>query len=83
MMQDIGMKLNPVLPCQKQHSTRRKLFTRKFESNLRNKVVKCYIRNIAFHGAETWKLRKLDNKYLESFEVWCCSRVEEIGWTRL
>jgi hypothetical protein len=41
------------------------LFTSKFDSNLRKKLVKCYIRNIALYGAETWTLRAADQKYLE------------------
>jgi hypothetical protein len=32
------------------------------------------------YGAETWSLRKVDQKYLESFEMWCWRRVE-INWT--
>jgi hypothetical protein len=34
-----------------------------FTSNL----VKCYIWCIALYGAETWTLRKTEQKYLESF----------------
>jgi hypothetical protein len=30
-------------------------------------LVKCYIWSIALYGAETWTLRKVDQKYLESF----------------
>jgi hypothetical protein len=26
-------------------------------------------------------LRKLDQKYLESFEMWCLRRLEKISWT--
>ena len=32
-------------------------------------------------GAATWTLRKVDQKYLESFEMWCWRRVEKISWT--
>jgi hypothetical protein len=34
----------------------------------------------ALHVAETWTLRKVDWKCLESFEVWCWRRME-ISWT--
>ena len=27
--------------------------------------------SMALYGAETWSLRKVDQKYLESFEIWC------------
>jgi hypothetical protein len=32
-------------------------------------------------GAETWTLPKVDQKYLESFEMWCWRRMEKISWT--
>jgi len=43
----------------------------KLHLNLRNKFVKCYIWNIALYDAERLKLRKIDHKYPESFEI-CC-----------
>jgi hypothetical protein len=57
------------------------LSTRKLDLNLRNKLVKCYIWSIAFYGAETWALRKVDHKYLESFEMWCWRRMEKNSCT--
>jgi hypothetical protein len=82
MMQDVQVNLNPELSWLKQHSTRRKnLFTSKLDLNLRKKLVKCYIWSIALYGAETWTLRKIDQKYLESFEMWCWRRMEKIIWT--
>jgi hypothetical protein len=56
-------------------------FTSKLDLNLRKKLVKCYIWSIALYGAETWTLRKVDQKYLESFEMWCWRRMEKISWT--
>jgi hypothetical protein len=81
MMQDVHVKLNPELPWQKQHSTRRRLFTSKLDLNLRKRLVKCYIWSIALYGAEMWTLRKVDQKYLESSEMWCWRRMEKISWT--
>jgi hypothetical protein len=49
---------------------------------LRKKLVKCYIWSIALYGAETWTLRALDQKHLESFEMWCWRRMEKISWTK-
>jgi hypothetical protein len=49
--------------------------------NLRKKLVKCYIWSIALEGAGTWTLRKVDQKFMESFEMWCWRRTEKIGWT--
>jgi len=41
--------------------------------------MKCYIWSIALYGAETWTLQKVDQKYLESFEMWCWRR-KDISW---
>jgi hypothetical protein len=56
------------------------LFTSKLDLNLRKKLVKCYICSIALYGAETWTIWKVDQKYLESFEMWCWRRMK-ISWT--
>jgi hypothetical protein len=61
-------------------SKKKTLFTSKLHLQLRKKLVKCYIWSIALYGAETWTLRKLDQKYLESFEMWCWRKMEKISW---
>ena len=48
---------------------------------LRKKLVKCYILSMALYGSETWTLRAADQKYLESFEMWCWRRIEKISRT--
>jgi hypothetical protein len=48
---------------------KRALFTRKIESELRKKLVKCYIWSIALYGAVTWMLQAVDHKHLESSEI--------------
>jgi hypothetical protein len=46
------------------------LFMSKLNLNFREKLVKCYDWNIALCGAaETWTLQ-VDQKNLESFELW-------------
>jgi len=60
---------------------KRALFTSTLDLELRKKLVKCYISSIALYGAETWTLRAVDQKHLESFEMWCWRKVEEISWT--
>jgi len=45
------------------------------------KLVKGYIWSIALYGAETWTIRAVDQKHLESIEMWCWRRVEKISWT--
>jgi hypothetical protein len=56
------------------------LFTSTLELKLRKKLVKCYIWSIVLCGAETWTLRAVDQKHLESFEMWCWRRMEKISW---
>jgi hypothetical protein len=53
----------------------------KLELNLKKKLPNCEIWSIASYGAETWKLRKVDHKYLDSFEVFCWRKMEKISWT--
>jgi hypothetical protein len=60
---------------------KRSPFTSKMDLELKKKLVKCYIWSIALYGAETWALRVLDQKYLESFEIWCWRRMEKISYT--
>jgi len=40
------------------------LFTSKFKSDLRNKLVKCYIWTVALCGAGTWTFREVDKEYV-------------------
>jgi predicted restriction endonuclease len=80
MMQDVQVKLNPGLPWQKQHSTRRRFFLpAKVNLNLRKKLVKSYIWRLALCGAETLAVRSVDQKHLESFEMWCWRTMEKIS----
>ena len=51
------------------------LCTSKLELNLRTKLVECYIWSIALCGVGIWTVRKVDQKYLESFK---CGAGE--GW---
>jgi len=60
---------------------KRILFTSTFDLELRKKLVKCYIWSTALYGAESWTLRALDQKHLESFEMWCWRRMEKISCT--
>jgi hypothetical protein len=60
---------------------KRALFTSALDLKLRKKLVKCYICSIALYGAETWTLRTVDQKHLESFKMWCWRWMEKISWT--
>jgi len=60
---------------------KRALFTSTLDLELRKKLVKCYIWNIALYGAETWTLRAVNRKHLEGFEMWCSRRMAKISGT--
>jgi len=60
---------------------KRILFTSTLDLELSKKLVKRYIWSIASYGAETWTLRAVDQKHLDSFEMWCWRRMEKISWT--
>jgi hypothetical protein len=57
------------------------LFTSKMDLELRKELVKYYILSIALYGAETWTLRAIDQKHLESVEMWFWRRMKKISWT--
>jgi hypothetical protein len=63
------------------YNKKRAVFTSKMNLELRKKLVKYYIWSIALYGVETWTLRAVDQKHLESFDVWCWRRMEKIIWT--
>jgi hypothetical protein len=48
--------------------------------NLRKKLVKCYVCGTALYDAENWILLKVDQKYLEYFEMWCWRSMDKISW---
>jgi hypothetical protein len=52
---------------------KRDIFTSKMDLELR-KSVKCYIWSKALYGAETWTFWAIDQKHLESSEMWCWRR---------
>jgi hypothetical protein len=60
---------------------KRALFSSKMDLELRKKLVKCYIWSIALYGTETWTLLAVEQKHLESSEMWCWRRMEKISWT--
>jgi hypothetical protein len=50
------------------------------ELNIRKELVKYCIFGIAPYGAEIWTLQKVDQKYLESFEMRCWRGMEKTLW---
>jgi hypothetical protein len=57
------------------------LFASKLDLNLRKKLVKCYIWSIACMVLKHGTLQKVDQKYLECFEMWCWRKMEKASWT--
>jgi hypothetical protein len=58
------------------------LLTSKLDIELRKKLVRCNVWSIALYGSETWTLRKLERKYLESFEMGCWRTMERRKWSK-
>jgi hypothetical protein len=54
---------------------KKNFFIGKLYLNLRKKLVKLCICCIAMYGTETWTLKEVDQKYLESFEILCWRRM--------
>ena len=59
---------------------KKSVFTSKLDLSLMKKLVACYIWSIDFYSVETWALREVDQKYVESFEMWCWRSMEKISW---
>ena len=55
--------------------------TSKFPFNLRNRLVKCYVRGINLVGSETSTLEKVQHNYLENLEIKSWRRMEKISQT--
>jgi hypothetical protein len=62
-------------------SKKRALFISALDVKLRKKLVKYYIWSIALCGAGTWTLLAVDQKHLESYEIWWWKRMKKISWT--
>ena len=43
------------------------LFNSKLDFDVRNKSEKCHIWSIVLYGTESWALREVEEKYMESF----------------
>jgi len=82
MMEDVLVKYKCRIAMAKATFNKKKaLLTSTLDLELGKKLVKCYIWSIALYGAETWMLRAVDQKHLESFEMWCWRRMGKIIWT--
>ena len=75
------LEIKSRISVEKQHSTRRRIFSPTNVLNLSTKLVKYCICIIDLYGAKTLTLRKVDQKLFESFEMWFWRKMEKISWT--
>ncbi|KAJ4432109.1 hypothetical protein ANN_20724 [Periplaneta americana] len=62
-------------------SIKRSIFCRHLEKELRKIIVKCFVWSVALYGAETWTLRRSDEKRIGTFEMWIWRKMERVKWT--
>ncbi|KAJ4436026.1 hypothetical protein ANN_18652 [Periplaneta americana] len=60
---------------------KRSIFCGPLKKELRKRLVKCFVWIVALYGAETWTLRRIEEKRLEAFEMWIWRRMERVKWT--
>ena len=48
---------------------KRSIFCGPLEKELRKRLVKCFVWSVVLYGAETWTLRRNEQKQLEAFEM--------------
>ena len=58
------------------------IFCGPLEKNLRKRLVKCFVRSVMLYGADTWILRRNEQKQLEAFEMWIWRRIERVKLDR-
>ena len=72
------------IPRRKSKTKKKTLFTSKLDLNLKKKLVKSHTWSTdLFVRCWNWILQKLNQKYLEIFEMCCCRRMEKIKWHRV
>ena len=57
------------------------IFYGPLEKELRKRLVKCVMWSVTLYSAETWTLRRNEQKRLEAFEKWVWRRMERVKWT--
>jgi hypothetical protein len=72
-----GMKFR-IVTAKAARNKKKTFVASKLDLNLRKKLINCYIQSTVFHAAETWTLRKVDQKWMQSFGMWCRRRMEKI-----
>ena len=57
------------------------IFCGPLEKELWKRLVKFFVLSVALHVAETWTLRRNEQKRLEAYEVWIWRRMKRVKWT--
>jgi hypothetical protein len=73
-------EIKPRTAMAKAEFNKKILFANQLDLHLRTKPNEFYIWSVTFYGTKTWTLRNIDQKCLESFQMWCWRRME-ISWT--
>ena len=60
---------------------KKSIFCGPLEKELRKRLVKCFVWRVAVYGAETWTLRRNEQKRLEAFGMCLWRRMELVKWT--
>ena len=70
-----------VCVCVCVYNRKRSIFCGSLEKELRKRLVKWFVWSVVLYGAETWTLRRDEEKRLEAFEMWVWRRMERVKWT--
>ncbi|KAJ4450745.1 hypothetical protein ANN_02175 [Periplaneta americana] len=58
-----------------------RIFCGPLKKELRKRLVKFFVWSVALYGAETWTLRRSEEKRIEAFEMWIWRRMERVKRT--
>ncbi|KAL4149828.1 hypothetical protein QTP88_003684 [Uroleucon formosanum] len=56
------------------------LCSKNMSIRVKKRLIKVYVWSVALYGCETWVLNKAEQKFLESFEMWCWRRMLRVSW---
>ena len=59
---------------------KRSIFCRPLAKELRKRLVKCVVWSVVLYGAETWTLRRNEQKQREAFEIRVWRRMGRVKW---
>ena len=60
---------------------KRSIFCGPLEKELQKRLVKRFVWSVVLYGAETWTLRRNEQKQLEPFEMWVWRRMQRVKCT--